>query len=451
MKHPNDNWEKEIQKEPFAESPFTEKHKQHVFQQVSWSQTTPKQAGKLHPPGRIPNDPIKPRKRRLRSGSVIGGVVVAALAGAFILWNGQIVEPVVERFYPTASLQLSDDPSMSLLTDKMKRTVAITMRDYLGKQIQVTLAKKGPITGWVYVEAGQELETDYAQMWLDGETGALVELNMRGEIPGDRLEHRFVRQIPGLLADIGSDSSMKPVRVLRSAVMKKGEETPTMNTSLTLQNDQSYGEIRWRRDQAIHVSGDLKLDTERVTAEMLQTAQEAIEALSGESAIPLREVSYSRDDDQSEESINLTFGDHYLVRSTQGKLGTQYAVVDYKRYMPELKTMEDHENYSEKLLSVQEETIRQHAAPMVKQIFNIDLGDYTFYRDTSNLGMASFRLEDNQGSEGITDSGGTTDSKSTTDLEEPSETKDEIQIRYTHDARITMIERIQHEENGSKS
>lgn len=450
MKHPNDDWEKEIQKEPFAESPFTEKHKQHVLRQVSWSQTTPKQAGKLHPPSRIPNDPINPRKRRLRSGPVIGGVVVAALAGAVILWNGQIVEPVVERFYPTASLQLSDNPSMSLLTDKMKRTVAITMRDYLGKQLQVTLAKKGPITGWVYVEAGQELETDYAQMWLDGETGELVELNMRGEIPGDRLEHRFVRQIPGLLADIGSDSSMKPVRVLRSAIMKKGEEMPTMNTSLTLQNDHSYGSIRWKQDQAVYVSGDLKLDTERVTTEMLQTAQEAIEAVSGESALSLQEVSYSRDDDQSEESISMTFGEHYLVRSTQGKSGTQYAVVDYGQYMPELKTMEDHENYIEELLGVEEEMIRQHAAPMVKQIFNIDLDDYTFYRDSSNLGMASFRSEGNGDPEGTTDSEGTTGSEATTDLEEPSGTKDEIQIRYTHDARITMIERIQHEENGSK-
>ncbi|MCM3175736.1 hypothetical protein [Paenibacillus sp. MER 99-2] len=450
MKHPNDDWEKEIHKEPFAESPFTEKHKQHVLRQVSWSQTTPKQTGECHPHGSIPNDPINPRKRRLRSGSVIGGVVVAALAGSFILWNGQIVEPVVERFYPTASLQLSDDPSMSLLTDKMKRTVAVTMRDYLGKQLQVTLAKKGPITGWVYVEAGQELETDYAQMWLDGETGDLVELNMRGEIPGDRLEHRFVRQIPGLLADIGSDSSMKPVRVLRSAIMKKGQAMPIMHTSLTLQKDKSYGEIRWRQDQAIYVSGDLTLDTERVTAEMLQTAQDAIKALSGESALSLREVSYARDDDESEESISLTFGDHYGVRITQGKSGTHYMVMDYKGYTPELKTTEDHENYIEALLGVEEEIIRQHAAPMVKQIFNIDLNDYTFYRDSSNLGMASFRPEGNKDPEGTTDSGGTTDSKSTTDLEEPSGTKDEIQIRYTHDARITMIERIQHEENGSR-
>ncbi|WP_145052195.1 hypothetical protein [Paenibacillus xylanexedens] len=450
MKHPNDDWEKEIQKEPFAESPFNEKHKQHVLRQVSWSQTTLKQTGALHPPERIPNGRMNPRKRRLRSGSVIGGVVVAALAGAFILWNGQIVEPVVERFYPTASLQLSDDPSMSLLTDRMKRTVAITMRDYLGKQLQVTLAKKGPITGWVYVEAGQELETDYAQMWLDGETGALVELNMRGEIPGDRLEHRFVRQIPGLLADIGSDSSMKPVRVLRSAIMKKGEEMPMMNTNLTLQNDDSYGSIQWKQDQVVYVSGDLELDTDRVTAEMLQTAQDAIKVLSGESTLPLQEVSYVRDDDQSEESIYLSLGDHYTVRITQGKSGTQYAVVDYGQYMPELKTMEDHENYVEELLGVEEEIIRQHAAPMVKQIFNIDLNDYTFYRDSSNLGMASFRPEGNEDPEGTTDSGGTTDSKFTTDSEEPSGTKDEIQIRYTQDARITMIERIQREENGSQ-
>ncbi|MEY8743576.1 hypothetical protein AB9M62_29760 [Bacillales bacterium AN1005] len=232
--------------------------------------------------------------------------------------------------------------------------------------------------------------------------------------------------------------------------MKKGEVMPTMNTSLTLQNDHSYGSIRWKQDQAVYVSGDLKLDTERVTTEMLQTAQEAIEAVSGESALSLQEVSYSRDDDQSEESISMTFGEHYLVRSTQGKSGTQYAVVDYGQYMPELKTMEDHENYIEELLGVEEEMIRQHAAPMVKQIFNIDLDNYTFYRDSSNLGMASFRSEGNGDPEGTTDSEGTTGSEATTDLEEPSGTKDEIQIRYTHDARITMIERIQHEENGSK-
>ncbi len=232
--------------------------------------------------------------------------------------------------------------------------------------------------------------------------------------------------------------------------MKKGQAIPTMNTTLTVQNEHSYGEIRWKQDQAVYVSGDLVLDTERVTAEMLQTAQEALKGLSGESKLPLRDVSYSRDDDQSEESISLTFGEHYLVRSTQGKAGTHYMVMDYKGYTPELKTMEDHENYVEELLGVQEEIIRQHAAPMVKQIFNIDLDDYTFYRDSSNLGMASFRPEGNEDPEGTIDSGVTTDSKSTTDSEEPSGTKDEIQIRYTHDARITMIERIQHEENGSR-
>ena len=232
--------------------------------------------------------------------------------------------------------------------------------------------------------------------------------------------------------------------------MKQGQVIPTMNTTLTVQNEHSYGEIRWKQDQAVYVSGDLGLDTERVTAEMLQTAQDAIKALSGESVLPLRGVSYARDDDQSEESIHLSLGDHYGVRINQGKSGTHYMVMDYKGDTPELKTMEDHENYIEELLGVEEEIIRQHAAPMVKQIFNIDLNDYTFYRDSSNLGMASFRPEGNEDPEGTTDSGGTTDSKSTTDLEEPSGTKDEIQIRYTHDARIKMIERIQHEENGSR-
>lgn len=59
-----------------------------------------------------------------------------------------------------------------------------------------------------------------------------------------------------------------------------------------------------------------------------------------------------------------------------------------------------------------EEIIRQNAAPIIRKMFDIDLDKYVFERDTKNIGMATFRLE---------------------------EMANMIQVRYEEDARITMI------------
>ncbi|PAF28535.1 hypothetical protein [Paenibacillus sp. 7516] len=411
MRFKDEDWEKEIRKEPFASSPFQEQHKQNVLRQVEWMKTGEEHVNDA--PDHKQKQQIKKRNRRTvrsRPRKVVVVTTVAVVAAAAIIWNGQVLEPIVEKVYPVSALQLSDDPSMNLLTSEMKHTVAVTMRDYLGKQLEVHYAKKGPITGWVYVEAGDVNKSEYAKMWLDGKTGALVEADMRSELPGNELEHRFLRQVPGLLKGINSDPTLKPISARRYVKMKQGQEKPVWFTTLFLENGKGSGSIEWTRDEAVSVSGTVSSDT--VSTDLITNASSTIEALSGEPAPALKSVTFTQNDKQLEETTDLYFGHRYVVSRVGGRFGNEYTVMDFQRVVPDFVTIEDHEQYIEKLLTLDEEEIRQNAAPIIQKMFGIDLDKYVFERDTNNIGMATFRLE---------------------------EMANTIQVRYEEDARITMI------------
>ncbi|MGD0035323.1 hypothetical protein SLT67_28500 [Paenibacillus illinoisensis] len=411
MRFKDEDWEKEIRKEPFASSPFQDQHKQNVLRQVEWMKT-----GEKHVNDALDHKQkqhtMKRNRRTVRSRPWKVAVVttVAAVAAAAILWNGQVLKPIVEKVYPVSALQLSEDPSMNLLTSEMKQTVAMTMRDYLGKQLEVHYAKKGPITGWVYIEAGDVNKSEYAKMWLDGKTGALVEADMRSEMPGNELEHRFLRQVPGLLKGINSDPTLKPISARRYVKMKQGQEKPVWFTTLFLENGKGSGSIEWTRDEAVSVSGTVSSDT--VSTDLITNARSSIEALSGEPAPALKSVTFTQNDKQLEETTSLYFGDRYLVRRVGGRFSNEYTVMDFQRGVPELETGEEYELYFDKLNNMDEKIIRQNAAPIIRKMFDIDLDKYVFERDTKNIGMATFRLE---------------------------EMANMIQVRYEEDARITMI------------
>lgn len=411
MRFKVEDWEKEIRKEPFASSPFQDQHKQNVLRQVEWMKS-----GEEHvydaPDYKQKQHTMKRNRRTVRSRprKVVVVTTVAVVAAAAILWNGQVLKPIVEKVYPVSALQLSDDPSMNLLTSEIKQTVAMTMRDYLGKQLEVQYAKKGPITGWVYIEAGDVNKSEYAKMWLDGKTGALVEADMRSEMPGNELEHRFLRQVPGLLKGINSDPTLKPISARRYVKMKQGQEEPVWFTTLFLENEKGSGSIEWTRDEAVSVSGTVSTDT--VSQDLITHARSTIEALSGEPAPALKSVTFTQNDKQLEETTDLYFGDRYVVSRVGGRFSNEYTVMDFQRVVPDFVTIEDHEQYIEKLLTLDEKIIRQNAEPIIQKMFGIDLDKYTFERDTNNVGMATFRLE---------------------------EMSNTIQVRYEEDARITMI------------
>ncbi|PYY31373.1 hypothetical protein [Paenibacillus illinoisensis] len=419
MRFKDEDWEKEIRKEPFASSPFQDQHKQNVLRQVEWMKTGEKHVNGA-PDHKKKQHTMKRNRRTVRSRPwkvvvVTTVAAVAAAAAAAILWNGQVLEPIVEKVYPVSALQLSEDPSMNLLTSEMKQTVAMTMRDYLGKQLEVHYAKKGPITGWVYIEAGEVNKSEYAKMWLDGKTGALVEADMRSEMPGNELEHRFLRQVPGLLKGINSDPTLKPISARRYVKMKQGQEKPVWFTTLFLENGKGSGSIEWTRDEAVSVSGTVSSDT--VSTDLITNARSSIEALSGEPAPALKSVTFTQNDKQLEETTSLYFGDRYLVRRVGGRFSNEYTVMDFQRGVPELKTGEEYELYFEKLSNMDEEIIRQNAAPIIRKMFDIDLDHYKLERDPNTPEMATFRS---------------------------AETKiyNTFKVRYEDDARITMITRI---------
>lgn len=330
MRFKDEDWEKEIRKEPFASSPFQDQHKQNVLRQVEWIKTGEKHVNDA-PDHKQKQHTMKRNRRSVRSSprKVVVVTTVAAVAAAAILWNGQVLEPIVEKVYPVSALQLSEDPSMNLLTSEMKQTVAMTMRDYLGKQLEVHYAKKGPITGWVYIEAGDVNKSEYAKMWLDGKTGALVEADMRSEMPGNELEHRFLRQVPGLLKGINSDPTLKPISARRYVKMKQGQEKPVWFTTLFLENGKGSGSIEWTRDEAVSVSGTVSSDT--VSTDLITNARSSIEALSGEPAPALKSVTFTQNDKQLEETTDLYFGDRYVVSRVGGRFSNEYTVMDFQR------------------------------------------------------------------------------------------------------------------------
>jgi hypothetical protein len=417
MKHIDDEWEKVVRQEPFAASPFTEEHKQNVLRQVAWLKSGSGQkmsdaqdkSNEQHVRSNQPRRSLRSRK------AIMACTTIAAVAAAVILWNGQIVEPIIEQVFPTAALQYTDDAGMNLLTDKMKKNVAVTMRDYLGKQLLITKVKDLPVSGRVSIEAGKEGDAEYALIWLDAATGNLREVQMRREMSANELEHRYLRQVPSLLEGIKSDPTLKPISARRYVKMKQGQEKPVWFTTLFLENSRGSGSIEWTRDEAVSVSGSVSSDT--VSQDLITDARMSIEALSGEPAPDLKDITFEQNGKTLEDTTDLYFGDRYLVSRIGGRFSNGYTVMDYRRGIPELETREEYELYFEKLLNMKESVIRQNAAPIIKQMFNIDLDHYKLERDPNTPGMVTFRS---------------------------GETKiyNTFEVRYEEDARITMITRI---------
>ncbi|KOY17550.1 hypothetical protein [Paenibacillus xylanivorans] len=414
MKHIDDEWEKVVRQEPFAASPFTEEHKQNVLRQVAWLKSGSGQK-MSDAPDKSSEQHVRSNqsRRRLRSRkAIMACTTVVALAAVLVLWNGQIVEPVIEKVYPTAALRFTDDAGMNLLTDKMKKNVAVTMRDYLGKQLLISKVQDLPVSGRVSVEAGKEGDAEYALIWLDAATGNLREVQMRREMSANELEHRYLRQVPSLLQGIGGDPALKPLSAKRYVGMKQGELEPKSYTNLSLENEESYGEIIWLQDAAISVSGDVQPDQVSQTA--LTYAEDSIEAFSGKTAPDLTSIHRTKDDENGKDTFTFNFGDRYIVQTTEGKSGLSYSVMNAKYNRKELNTMEEMEAYHKELLEMKESILREKAAPIIKKIFKVDLQAYKLRRMPETLGIVSFELE------------------STTDV---------FQIEYNEDARITMIKR----------
>ncbi|OMF04827.1 hypothetical protein BK131_29625 [Paenibacillus amylolyticus] len=422
MTHKDKQWEKEIRKGPFASSPFTEDHKRKVLQQVEWMKKSEVGSkGDRSEGSSGPSRPFRPQvnnashKRRSRRRPLVAGTSALVIAAGLFLWSwddGQLVKPVIEQVYPTAALQLSDDLSMNLLTDKMKRNVATTMRDDLGKQLKITKVEDLPVSGRIYVEAGKESEKEYAQIWLDAATGNLREVQMRREMQPNELEHRYMRQVPSLLQSIGSTPTLKPVSVQRYVSMKQGELEPISHTTLTLVNENNYGEIAWQQEQAVFISGDLSPD--QVSHSVLADAEDAVKAVFGETSLKLRGVSRSKDDEIGRDIINLSFNDHYLVQMTVAEDNKVYSIIGENSYRNDFSNWDEVEAYHQKIYDVKESLLRDKVGPMIKEVFNINLQEYSLHREVDNPGMATFELES---------------------------TKDVIQVRYNEDVKITMITR----------
>ncbi|WP_339168377.1 hypothetical protein MKX75_03060 [Paenibacillus sp. FSL R5-0341] len=422
MTHKDKQWEKEIRKGPFASSPFTEDHKRKVLQQVEWMKKSEVGSkGDWSEGSSGPSRPFRPQvnnashKRRSRRGPLVAGTGALVIAAGLFLWSwddGQLVKPVIEQVYPTAALQLSDDLSTNLLTDKMKRNVATTMRDDLGKQLKITKVEDLPVSGRIYVEAGKESEKEYAQIWLDAATGNLREVQMRREMQPNELEHRYMRQVPSLLQSIGSTPTLKPVSVQRYVSMKQGELEPISHTTLTLVNENNYGEIAWQQEQAVSISGDLSPD--QVSHSVLADAEDAVKAVFGETSLKLRGVSRSKDDEIGRDIINLSFNDHYLVQMTVAEENKVYSIIGENSYRNDFSNWDEVEAYHQKIYDVKEPLLRDKVGPMIKEVFNVNLQEYSLHREVDNPGMATFELES---------------------------TKDVIQVRYNEDVKITMITR----------
>ncbi|TDL60151.1 hypothetical protein E2R58_30675 [Paenibacillus amylolyticus] len=424
MRHKDEQWEKEIRKGPFASSPFTEDHKRKVLQQVEWMKKSEERSkGDRSEDSSRSFRTFRPQvgnvshKRRRKRGPLVAGMGSLVIAAGLFLWiwdDGQLVKPVIEQVYPKAALQLSDNLNTDLLTDKMKRNVATTMRDDLGKQLKITKVEDLPVSGRIYVEAGNESEKEYAQIWLDATTGNLREVQMRREMQPSELEHRYLRQVPSLLQSIGSTPTLKPASVQRFVSMKQGELEPISHTTLWLENEtgDGYGEIVWQQDKAVSITGDLRPD--QVSQAALADAEDAVNAVFGETSLKLRGVSRSKDDEIRRDIINLSFNDHYLVQMTVGEETKVYSIIGENSYRDDFANWDEVEAYHQKIYDVKESFLRDEVGPMIKEVFNVNLDGYSLHREADNPGIAVFELES---------------------------PKDVIRVRYNEDVKITMITR----------
>lgn len=456
MKHEDDQWEKEIRKGPFATSPFTEDHKRKVLQQVQRIRTVSskeEQMSEMSPlesslersgshfdlsrrytdpdtnavNGRakakdISKDtfkvgPILQRHRKSRRGILVAGLSALVIAGGLFMWNwhdGQLAKPLMEQMNPASALLFTDHLNVDILTDQMKKNVAMTMRDDLGKQLRITKVQDLPVSGRIYVEAGQEKGTDYAQIWLDAKTGNLREVQMRAEMQPSKLEHRYTRQIPSLLEGMGMIPTLQPVKVRRSVGMQQGKTEATSYTVVDLREGDSYGEIIWRQDQAISITGELRAD--QISQTEVAKAKRAIEVFSGKANFNLDDASRIKDDEIGEDSTFFSFSDNYFVKITEAKNGSRYMVGDSNDYgYPQINSPEQMEAYQDQLLNMDENLLRERVGPFVKNIFNVDLDDYRLHRDAEKIDTVTFERD----------------------------AKDAFEVRYKEDGRITMITKVE--------
>lgn len=450
MKREDNQWEKQVRQGPFAASPFTEDHKRKVLQQVEWVRTASSEGEEMSEMSR--SEPsLKPsglrsssirgyretvtnvvkdtdtakvtskvtsRHQRLRKshrGILVAGMSALVIAGGMFLWSwddGQLARPLMEQINPTSALLFVDHLNVDILTDQMKKNIAITMRDDLGKQLRITKVQDLPVSGRIYVEAGQEKEADYAQIWLDAKTGNLREVQMRAEIQPSKLEYRYTRQVPTLLESIGSAPTLKPVLVRRFVNMEQEEILPITRTTLALKNDTSSGYIEWEQDKVVSVSGEITSDEVSQTA--LADARKSVAALSGETDLNLESIHRTKDIKLGGEIFFFRFAQNYFVQMTEGKEGLGYTVRDANNYESFIGDSKEMEAYHEKLYNMDETILREKAGPLIKNIFNIDLHAYKLHRKADALGKATFELDS---------------------------ANDVFEIEYKEDGRITMISR----------
>ncbi|PYE42399.1 hypothetical protein HUB98_20345 [Paenibacillus barcinonensis] len=445
MKHEADQWEKQIRKGPFAAAPFTEEHKHKVLQQVEWIRTASSEEKKINPlqsawrrlgpsvrypdsvtdkTTNIANTSVintaqnvssHRRLSKMRKGMFAAGMSAALIAGGLFLWNwedGEIAKPLMEQLHPASALLFTDHLNVDILTDKMKKNIAITMRDDLGKQLRINKVQDLPVSGRIYVEAGQEKEADYAQIWLDAKTGNLREVQMRAEMQASKLEHRYLRQIPSLLESMGINPTLTPESVRRTVNMKQGENEPTTYTTSPLVNETGYGEITWKQDQAVYIAGEISSD--KVSRAALTDAQKSVANFSGKTNLKLLSIHRTKDTELGENTIFFSFDQDYLVQMTEEREGMRYMIRDSHHYDPEIKDIKEMEAYHEKLYNMDESLLREKAGPIIKKIFNTDLHAYKLHRKENALGVVTFELES---------------------------AKDMFEVEYKDDGRITMISR----------
>jgi len=229
-----------------------------------------------------------------------------------------------------------------------------------------------------------------------------------------KLEHRYLRQVPSLLESMGIIPTLRPENVRRSVGMKQGETEPTSYTILDLADGDSYGEIIWRQDQAISITGELRPD--QISQTEVAKAKRAIEVFSGKANFNLDDASRIKDDEIGEDSTFFSFSDNYFVKITEAKNGSRYMVGDSNDYgYPQINSPEQMEAYQDQLLNMDENLLRERVGPFVKNIFNVDLDDYRLHRDAEKIDTVTFERD----------------------------AKDAFEVRYEEDGRITMITKVE--------
>lgn len=400
--------EQVLKGEPFAGSAFTERHKQSVLQRIAGTKPIQGQSD-VEPPSTKSMEKLHlPGQRKSRKKGWVAGITAAAAAAGILLWNGQYMEPVVERIYPASALLLADDVNKELLTEPMKRTIAVTMRDYLGKQLEVTTVRDDTafpnVSNRIYVEAGQKKDDDYAEFSLDAATGELQSWTLRGQMDVSKLEPRYVSQVPALLEGIGSERTLKPLQVDRSVHMSPSEDDgqPEVMTLVKLgkENGKVEGNITWQQDEVIYVSGSIDLG--RAPKEAVDRAKQVVKAYSGYSAFALTSIVRFENVQDHWSNWDLSFGERYLVTLSDGKYGNDDEVSVYDTALhpafnndarEEAKT----DQGKQRLMDVPESTIREAAEPIIKSMFHAPLKKYSFSQDLDNPGQGTFKLEqDNQ-------------------------------------------------------